>query len=743
MISVNSTPLVALAGKPNTGKTALFNRLTGSRAKVGNYAGVTVERREGPLRLPNRGDAARLLDIPGTPSLSARSVDEQIAIRALAGLGGEPSPDLALLVLDGTQLENNLYLALQVIELDLPTVVAVNMADVLEKQETTLDLARLEADLGVPVVAVSAIQGTGIESLRRRIQEVLEDPDRGRPGWRWTPTDPELLAEIDAVGKALPQDWNLPGPAEAAPGRRRRALALWSLLSVESEDDELIGVSPDLRRAVEMARSSAEERGLELDEAIIRGRYEWIEERMPRYLHRAGEAHASLSDRIDAVLLSPWIGFPLFLGAMAVLFQSLFAWADPAIGAIEALMGWISKLLRPILPDGWIEGLIVDGVVAGVGGVLVFLPQILLLFLFLGLMQDTGYMARVAYLMDRVMKSVGLHGRAFVPMMSGYACAIPAVMATRTMERERDRLLTMLVVPLMTCSARLPVYTLLIAAMYPPGNGGWLAQGGLMVSMYLFSTLMALAVAAVFGRTILKGPRIPLLLELPPYRVPRWKDVFREVGHHGMQFVRGAGGVILVCTVALWFLLSFPGTPEDADREAGRAALEQQLEAAPAETSGAIEVQLADLEAAATAEQLRESYAGRLGRAVEPAIAPLGFDWQIGIGLIGAFAAREVFVSTMAVVYGLEDSATEESPRLRERIAAQTWPDGRRVFTFATCLSLMVFFALACQCMSTVAAVKRETNGWRWPVFLFTYTLVLAWGMSFLTYQGARLLGLA
>jgi len=430
------------------------------------------------------------------------------------------------------------------------------------------------------------------------------------------------------------------------------------------------------------------------------------------------------------VLLHPALGFAIFLALMTVVFQALFAGADPVIGWIEAFFAWLGSTVASALPAGLFADLVAKGLIAGVGSVLVFLPQILLLFLFIGILEDTGYMARVAFLMDRVMKALGLHGRAFVPMLSGYACAVPAILATRTMERQRDRLLTMLVVPLMTCSARLPVYGLLIAAIVPvqgsaPLEGaGPFTQGLLLAGMYLFSTVIALLAAAVLGRTVLKGPRVPFLLEMPPYRVPHWASVVRMMWEKSNVFVKEAGTVILTCTVAMWVLLSFP---------------RQAVHTTPTEIPSAIRSVAAVSQSEASAA-LQQSYGGRLGHAIEPALAPLGFDWKIGIGLIGAFAAREVFVSTMAVVYGLE-GADESSLALRERLRTETRPDGSKLYTPLVCLSLMIFFALSCQCMSTLAVVKRETRSWRWPSFLFAYMTVLAWVASFAVYQGGRLLG--
>jgi ferrous iron transport protein B len=387
-------------------------------------------------------------------------------------------------------------------------------------------------------------------------------------------------------------------------------------------------------------------------------------------------------------------------------------------------------------------------VIAGVGTVLAFLPQILLLFLFLSIMEDSGYMARAAFLMDRIMKAIGLTGRAFVPMISGYACAIPAIMATRTMERRRDRMLTMMVVPIMTCSARLPVYTLIIGSLFPaprePGGLLWhvfSVQALLMVAMYLFSTVLALAAAAVLGRTLFRGRNVPLVLELPPYRLPTPRTVLRMMWERGKLFVTEAGRIILVCSIVLWLLLSFPRgdvTTGSVPVSGGPPGVTSPLK--DSATAGGAAEESVSPEAAAEASRLANSFGGRLGRFLEPAIRPLGFDWKIGVGLIGAFAAREVFVSTMGVVYGVGHS-DENSVPLRDRLQRERWPDGRRVYTPLVGLSLMVFFALAAQCMSTLAVVRRETASWGWPIFLFTYMTALAWLFSFAVYQGGVALG--
>jgi ferrous iron transport protein B len=415
-------------------------------------------------------------------------------------------------------------------------------------------------------------------------------------------------------------------------------------------------------------------------------------------------------------------GFAIFIGIMLTLFQALFTGADPLIGLVEGAVGWLGDIATAALPAGLLTELLVEGVIGGVGNVVVFLPQILLLFFFIGLLEDSGYMARAAYLMDRVMRSLGLHGRAFVPMLSGFACAVPAVLATRTMERKRDRLLTMMVVPLMTCSARLPVYTLVIAALFAPSidDGVLPVQGLVMMAMYLFSVVIALAAAWVMGRTVLKGPHVPLILELPPYRLPSLGSVARMMQRRSGAFIKEAGTVILAATVVMWALLRFPAAPPpDFD-----------LDTASPQRVSAYE-----------ADALAHSAAGRMGKALEPAIRPLGFDWRTGVGIIGAFAAREVFVSTMGLVYGIGEEVDEHSVPLREKLSEATHADGTPVWTPLSGLSLMVFFALACQCMSTLAVVKRETGGYRWPAFLFAYMTALAWVASFVVFQGGRLLG--
>lgn len=699
-----------MVGNPNVGKTTLFNLLTGQNARVGNYPGITVERKVGTLKRPTSGKPSELVDVPGCYSLSSRSPEEQIALKSVLGFDGFPIPDLVVCVVDAGQLTRNLYLALQLAEFRVPLLIVINMID--EVRDNAIDAAQVAEVFGVPCVPVSARTGFGIDALRTAISEALTAP----PWPKLKPRYPDALVRtIDQVAEAFPPDWRRNVEHD-------RALALWALTSIE-EDDELEGIPREAReRVLEVHREIS---GTAMDETVITARYALLDDLEPRFFGKVPEARERLTatKRIDQVLLHPVFGFAIFIVLMLLVFQSLFAWSDPAISLIEAAFSGLSGLVTDFLPANSFRDLLTEGVIGGVGNVVVFLPQILLLFLFIGVLEDSGYMARVAYLMDRIMRVLGLHGRAFVPMLSGFACAVPAVLATRTMERQRDRLLTMLVVPLMTCSARLPVYTLVIAALFPPTHvfGALPVQGLLMIGMYLFSMLVSLIAAWVLGRTVVKGKSVPLILELPPYRLPRISTTLSMMWQRSASFLREAGSVILVCTIVLWALLSFPKPSESTPPAAESAGHE-----------------LVDHHAPRTA--IEQSYGGQLGKLLEPAIAPLGFDWKIGVGIIGAFAAREVFVSTMGLVYGIGDVGDDDAP-LREKIKRETRADGSPVYSPLTGLSLMVFFALACQCISTLSVVRRETRSWRWPMFLFGYMTVLAYAASFLVYQGGRLLG--
>ncbi|HVU02133.1 MAG TPA: ferrous iron transport protein B [Polyangiaceae bacterium] len=694
---------VVVVGNPNVGKTSIWNRLARENARVGNYAGVTVERRVGRL-MPAEGDATEveLSDVPGAYSLSARSAEEQIAIGSVLGIFGDPAPDLVLVVVDAGQLVRNLYLVVQLLELGVPSVLALNMID--EAAENPPRPEAISRLFGVPCVATNGRTGEGLGELTEVLRKTLKAPRPGRVEVKY----PEALrADVDRVADALPS-------VLRSSVERDRALARWALVSID-DDDELVGIDPGLRERVGDVRRAAGAR--DLDQEIIASRYAFLDEHAPALFARGTETAPvrTRTERLDRFFIHPVWGFLVFVLVMTVLFQALFSWAEPGIHAIEWAVRELSALAERALPESTFRDFVVQGLLGGVGNVIVFLPQIALLFVLVGLLEDSGYMARVAYLMDRVMRALGLHGRAFVPMLSGFACAIPAILATRTMERRRDRILTMLVVPLMTCSARLPVYTLVIAALIPPRTvlGIVPVQAVILVAMYFFATMMALVAAAVLGRTVVRGTKVPLILELPPYRMPSAEATLRMTWERCRAFLRDAGTTILACTVVLWVLLSHP-KPDHVPPGA-----------TPQETA---------------AIAIRESWGGRLGRAIEPAIRPLGFDWKIGVGLVGAFAAREVFVSTMGIVEGV-GGADDAALPLRERIQRETRPDGTPAYSALTGLSLLVFFAIACQCMSTLVLVRKESGTWKWPAVLFAYTAVLAWTLSFAVYQGGRLLG--
>jgi len=698
--------LVALAGNPNSGKTSLFNSLTGLRRKVGNYPGVTVERVEGRIALPD-GTSASLLDLPGCYSLVARSEDERIARDVLLGLQpGTARPHATVLVLDATNLERNLYLATQLVETGTPLCAALTMVDEAEKAGAPVDAAALEEALGLPVAPVVAHRGQNLPALRAAIL-------RARPGRR-------LLRLPAAAEEALARLAAAVREAAVVPPESAEGEALRLLTAARDADPYLRRGGAALQAATAAARRAVEEAGLDRASLEAEARYALCAQLAARARRSLAPPRASRSEAIDRVVTHRFLGPALYVVLMALLFLAVYAWAEPFMGLLQSGTGLLGAGVAALLGPGMLTDLLVGGVIAGVGNVLVFLPQICILFLLLGLLEDLGYLARAAFLADRLMRGVGLTGKAFIPLLSSFACAIPGIMATRTIEDRRDRFVTILVAPLMSCSARLPVYALLIGAFVP---SGW--RSLTLLALYLFSVVAAFGAAWALRRTLFRGEPAPFLLELPRYRVPRLRHVLVRVGDRAWVFVRQAGTVILAISVLLWFLAYFPRS-EEVEAEASRRV-----------AAGEEEPAVRRWEAA---EQIRQSWAGRAGRWIEPAIAPLGFDWKIGVGLLGSFAAREVLVSSLGIVYGLGE-VDEPTLELQERLRRDRRPDGAPSFTLLTAVSLMVFFVLACQCMSTLAVVRRETNSWRWPTFLFAYMTALAYLGSLAVYQGGRALG--
>ena len=693
---LSRTPVYALVGNPNCGKSTLFNALTGLKQKVGNYPGVTVEKKSGTT-YSQHGRPISVIDLPGTYSLAARSPDEAIVRDVLLGRRADTAqPDRIICIVDATNLERNLYLVHQVLDLGRPAILVLNMMDLAAAAGLNLRVARLEHELGIPVIPCEAANGKGILELRLAMSRT----DLPLSRHRWDIPGPIASAVSELQASLVENDGKQPLIA--------RAEAL--LLLTDQDTVRVAGSRPlgDQTAAILTSwKHRWEQEGVDWSGILVNSRYEAIGRLCAEVVLRAARVGPGVSDRIDGIVVHPWWGWLVLGGIMTVLFLSIFTLAEYPMnlidGQVAALGGWV----RSAMPPGDLRDLFTDGAIAGVGGVLVFLPQILILFFFLGLLESTGYMARAAFIMDRLMSRVGLNGKSFIPLLGSYACAIPGIMATRTIEDPKDRLVTILVAPLMSCSARLPVYLLMIAALLPEDRVSVGAKVGLMLLMYALGTLGAFGFAWLFKNYLLKGEPPLMIMELPPYRLPRMKDVLLHMLERAGLFLRRAGTIILGISILLWFLTTYP------------------------KPSIAVTPQA----------QIAHSFAGAAGRALEPVIKPLGFDWRIGIGLITSFAAREVFVSSMGVVFGVEDSGGKNARPLRTALRQARWPGGAPLFTPLVCLTLMIYYVFAMQCMSTVAVVKRETNSWRWPLFQTAYMTGTAWLVCLVVYQTGRALG--
>jgi ferrous iron transport protein B len=682
--------LFALVGNPNCGKTTVFNALTGLRQKVANYPGVTVEKKIGEC-FSQHGALMRIIDLPGAYSLNARSPDEAVLRDVLLGRRADtPRPDRVICIADASNLERNLYLVTQVLELGLPTILVLNMIDVAEAKQWRIDVARLSELLGIPVIPMQATTGKGLVELKVAMSKA-EVPT---PHWRSASLPDLIQRELQQSRDALREN----GAVHA------NATLLEPLYLLSDHDPSHSGIANAHLNQIAGRRKHLEKTFPGWEDQLVSDRYAAIEKLCAEVLRRPHSPQDTRTDKLDRVLLHPVWGFASLVFVLSALFYTIFSVAEAPMGFIETSFNSLGEWVQGKMAPGDLRDLIVQGVIAGVSGVVIFLPQILILFFFIGLMEDTGYMARIAFIMDWLMSKVGLNGKSFLPMLSSYACAIPGIMATRTIDNPKDRLITILVAPLASCSARLPVYGLLIPAMLPRETAGPLTKAGLMLGMYALGTFGAFFFAWLFNKGVMRGVSSPMILEMPDYKMPALKSVLLHMWERARLFLTRAGTVILGLSILIWAASTYP-------KSEGTAS-----------------------------QQLANSVAGQAGHLIEPIIKPLGYDWKIGIGLISSFAAREVFVNTMSVVYSVE-SEDEDLQPLRQRLQGEKWDDGRPVYTPLVCLSLMVFYVFAMQCMSTIAIVRRETGGWKWPMFQLGYMTATAYVMSLLVYQIGRAMG--
>ena len=814
--AAHSTLTIALAGNPNSGKTTIFNALTGLRQKVANYPGVTVEKKVGRCKLAD-GSWCEIIDLPGTYSLISRSPDEQVAMEVLRGIRKDVrQPDVVVVVVDASNLQRNLYLVSQLIELGRPLVVALNMIDVAERRGLKVSREILEQELGVPVIPVVGYKRTGIGELKQAIQKarvaplphwplpeamreellvvggglaILDEPGigetrsstlrlrpdggRGDAGTRGKNDEDE-----ESVIPVAPRAWICQGDT----GRRLdrfEAIAERLLIGDRAADIMPIAQSEPVASLLSAATSRLQQLGIDPMQADVEAHYHWIESVAHRVVSLADEtpanvgtlAYASpqpknLTERVDAILVHKVWGLMIFAGIMGLLFVALFWAAQPIMNAIQTGIAALGAVITDHMSPGPLHDLVKDGIFNGVGTVVVFVPQIAMLFLFLAILEDTGYLARAAFLMDRLLSKVGLHGKSFIPLLSSFACAIPGIMATRTIENRRERLATIMVAPFMSCSARLPVYTLLIGAFF--ASYGPFKQAGIMLACYGLGIIAAAGTAYVFKRTLTKGPATSFILELPSYKIPQASQVARQVWVNTKAFLTKAGTTIFCLSVILWALAYYPRLPSARSVEIKNSALPTaRATVSYAPQSNGFEISLGrsasgevsmhvDLEGgdeakaqeiadkAVAAAQAEYSLSGRLGHAIEPVLRPLGFDWKMDIGLISAFAAREVFISSMGIVYSVGEVERGKTADLSSAMRADRYSTGKHagqpVWTPLVAVSLLIWFVLAMQCMSTFAIVRRETGGWGWPIFMLVYMNVLAYVVSLIVFQvGAHL----
>lgn len=767
---------IALAGNPNSGKTTIFNNITGSRQHVGNYAGVTVERREGYRRY--QGQDMLLVDLPGTYSLTAHSLDELVARNVII----DEKPDVIVNILDASNLERNLYLAVQLLELERPMVLVLNMTDVAQRMGLEINENTLCAKLGIPVVRTIGARNHGAEDLLATVQQVTS---RETQAGFFLDYGAEIETAIDETAQALVAATRTKYPT--------RWLAL-RLLENDSEAKKAVQALPGgasvLATLAEIQSRLTAALGESLDIVIAERRYAYVSSLYEAIAVHSDEPRRSMSDTIDTVLTNRILGLPLFFAIMWLLFNVVFTVGAYPQDWLERGVAWAGETIAAYLPEGELKSLVVDGIIGGVGSVIVFLPNILLLFLGITILEDTGYMARAAFVMDRVMRAVGLHGKSFIPLLLGFGCSVPAIMGTRTLENPRDRLVTILVTPLMSCSARLPVYTVLIGAFFTEE-----LAGTVLFSVYFIGIALAILMAMLFRKGLFPRSSEPFVMEMPPYHFPAWRSILTQMGERSALYIKKAGTLILAASILVWFMTNYPNDvryskdyeqekqqiTETFDEQVSQhilAALmidtiadSPQLTAAIAqlaatqssanedEKTGSLAAVAADLpgvyqyalqyvqlagqrdegvsllEKEQAGEKLAQSYAGQIGKMIEPAIQPLGFDWKVGVGLVTAVAAKEVLVSTLGTIYSV--SASEgEAAALQDALAADT------ALSPLAAYSLMLFTLIYSPCLAALAVIRRETNSWKWMAFSFVYSTALAWVVSLGVYQIGTKLGL-
>ena len=738
---------IALAGNPNAGKTTIYNALTGARQHIGNYPGVTVEKKESSITY--NGKNLKIIDLPGTYSLTAYSVEEVVARNVIIN----EKPDVVVDIIDSSNLERNLYLAVQLMELRIPLVFVFNMKDMAQEMGIKINVAKLSQLLGVPIIETVGSKGDGVKNILDEAIKVAQSNSINYPVISYDSIIEKSLSSIEALVKEY---------AQGVENYNSR----WLSVKLLEGDKDVLNLVPSPIVAEEIKRAEQEIEkilGDTPETAIASARYGFISGACQECVTTTVEARHNMSDAIDSVLVNRVLGIPIFLGLMYLVFQLTFTLGDPFMGWIEEFFGFLGDKASVLISHDLLRSLIVDGIIGGVGGVIVFLPNIIFLFIAIAVLEASGYMARVAFIMDKVMHKIGLHGKSFIPFLIGFGCSVPAIMATRTLDNQRDRIITMLVTPFMSCGARLPIYLLIIPAFFEKN------QALVLWVIYLIGIVMAIVIAKLLGMTVLKGESAPFVMELPPYRIPTLKGVLTQMWERSWLYLKKAGTIILFISIVMWALTVFPQFPEDkaeaytaslpaleqtvsenteklsslgyiipneenaAEAEANNAKLSdadkaeaEKLVAVLEETNGKIDEILFNYSEA----ELEYSAAGRIGKFIEPVLTPLGFDWKIGTALIGAFAAKEVFVAQMGIVYSLGEVG-EDSDALRAKLQENYTP----LIGFA----IMVFALLSAPCMATFAIVKRESNSWKWAFFQFFGMTLVAYVITLLIYQIGRL----